>query len=174
MEDPHSWLEQTAMRICNLLHGPPTSRDRLANRLDGAIGQLRVELATHREANAEPEALWTLAVRVQDLVVGSADGPSSLAASMSTAAELVEGRIDAAAANGVRWGSRSMLVATVSHFIEMKSELEVLGSKRSADSIDHEVDALWIRVRVASDSLAPHVPSSVAHNPPDVMGEWWW
>jgi hypothetical protein len=49
-------------------------------------------------------------------VLDSADGLSSLVASMSTAMELLEGRIDAAAANGVRWGSHSMLVATMAHF----------------------------------------------------------
>jgi hypothetical protein len=49
-------------------------------------------------------------------VLGRADGPSSLAASLSVVVELHEGRIDAAAANGVDWGSRSALVATVSHF----------------------------------------------------------
>jgi hypothetical protein len=50
------------------------------------------------------------------LVLGRADGPSYLAASLSMVVELHEGRIDAAAANGVDWGSRSALVATVSHF----------------------------------------------------------
>jgi hypothetical protein len=46
-------------------------------------------------------ALRTLAARVQDLVLGSTDGPSSLAASISVAAELLKGQIDVAAANGV-------------------------------------------------------------------------
>jgi hypothetical protein len=60
-------------------------------------------------------------------VLGSDDGSSSLAASMSMIVELLEGWIDATAANGVRWGSHSALVATVSHFPELKTELEVLG-----------------------------------------------
>jgi hypothetical protein len=47
------------------------------------------------------EALRILAVRVRDLMLGSADVPSSLVASMSVATELFEGRIDVAAANGV-------------------------------------------------------------------------
>jgi hypothetical protein len=38
---------------------------------------------------------------VQGLVLGSADGPSSLAASMSMAVELLEGWIKAVKANGV-------------------------------------------------------------------------
>jgi hypothetical protein len=68
---------------------------------------------------------------------------SSLAASMSTAVELLEGWIDDAAANGVRWGSHSTLVATVSHFPELRSEMELLRSGRNADLTDVEADALW-------------------------------
>jgi hypothetical protein len=86
---------------------------------------------------------------------------------MSVAAELLVGRIDVATANGVPSGSQSALVATVSHF----SQLEVLGCGHSADLTEEEVDALWPRVRVASDSLVLHVPSLVARNPPDSMGE---
>jgi hypothetical protein len=92
-----------------------------------------VELAAWRESDAELEALWTSSARVRDLVLGSADGPSSLVVSMSVAAELLEGRINAAAASGVRWGSCSTLVAVVSHFSELMAELEVLGSRRNAD-----------------------------------------
>jgi hypothetical protein len=98
-------------------------------------------------------------VRVQDLVLGSADGPSSLAASISVATELLKGWIDAAAANGVRWGSRSALVSIESHLPELKTELKVLRSGCSTDLTEDEPDALWIRVHVASDSLVSHVPS---------------
>jgi hypothetical protein len=69
-------------------------------------------------------ALRTSAVRVQDLVLDSTDGPSSLAASMSMAAELLEGQIEAATTNGVSWGSRSVLVTAVLHFPELKAKLE--------------------------------------------------
>jgi hypothetical protein len=61
-----------------------------------------VELATWREVDAELEALRASAAQVQDLVLGGVDGPSSLAASVSTTAELLEDRIDATTANGVR------------------------------------------------------------------------
>jgi hypothetical protein len=64
-------------------------------------------------------------------VLDNVDGPSSLAASLSTEVELLEGRIDAATANGVHWGTRSVLVATLSHFLELKPELELLGSKHN-------------------------------------------
>jgi hypothetical protein len=112
------------MKIYDLLLGTPSGQARLADHLDEATDQLRVELATRREVNAELEALWTLATRVQDLVLGSADGPSSLAASMSMATKLLEGWINPTAANGVYWGSRSMLVAVVTHFQKLKTELE--------------------------------------------------
>jgi hypothetical protein len=110
--------------------------------LDEAARQLRVELATRREVDVELEALWTLATRFWDLVLGSVDGPSSLAASMPTVAELLKGQIDAVAANRVHWGSRSVLVATVSHFLELETELEVLGSGCRADLIEDKADTL--------------------------------
>jgi hypothetical protein len=121
--------------------------------------------------DAELEALWISVARVQDLVLDSTDGPSFLAASMATVAELLEGQIDVASANRVRWGSHSTLVAAVSHFLELKTELEVLGSGHSVDLIEDEADAMWIRMRVASNSLASHVPSSVVYNSPDGAGE---
>jgi hypothetical protein len=95
-------------------------------------------------------ALWTSAAQVQDLVLESIDGPSSLAASLSMVAEQLKGRIDAAATNGVRWGTRSALVAALSHFSSQKSKLELLGSKRNEDLIEDQVDALcpwWMRPR---------------------------
>jgi hypothetical protein len=49
----------------------------------------------------ELEVLWTLAACIRDLVLGNDDGPSSLVASLSMVAELLEGRIDTAATNGV-------------------------------------------------------------------------
>jgi hypothetical protein len=105
------------------------------------------------------------------LLLDNIDGPFSLAASMLKEEELLEGQIDAAAANGVCWGSRSMLVAAVSHFLELKTELEVLGSGRNVDLTEDEVDALWTRVCMALDLLALYVPSSVARNPPNGVKE---
>jgi hypothetical protein len=51
-------------------------------------------------------------------------------------------RIDTTTANRVRWVSRSVLVATVSHFLELKTELKVLGSGRNADLTEYKADAL--------------------------------
>jgi hypothetical protein len=56
------------------------------------------------QADAELEALRTSATRVRDLVLGGTNGPSSRATSMSAIAEQLEGRINAATANGARWG----------------------------------------------------------------------
>jgi hypothetical protein len=67
-----------------------------------------VEQAARRGADAEMEALQTSAVHFQDLVLGGADRPSSLAMSMPVAMELLEGWIDTVAANGVYWGAHSV------------------------------------------------------------------
>jgi hypothetical protein len=61
LEDQSSRLERPAARICDLFLGPPHSRARLGDRLDEAAGHHRVELATPLEADAELEALQTLA-----------------------------------------------------------------------------------------------------------------
>jgi hypothetical protein len=139
MEDPCSWLERPIARIYNLLLGTPPGQARLADQLDEAIGQLRVELAPWWEADVELEALQTSATQVRDLVLGSTNGLSSLATSMSVPVELLEGRIDATAANGACWASHSALVAVVLHF----PELEVLGSRRSADLTEDEAGIFW-------------------------------
>jgi hypothetical protein len=101
-EDQRSRHEQPPARICDLLLGPPPIRAGLADRLGEAARQLRVNLATW--GDAELETLRTLVARVQDLVLGGAGGPSSLAASMSTMVEQLEGQIDNTAANVVHWG----------------------------------------------------------------------
>jgi hypothetical protein len=133
--------------------------------------RLRAEQASRWEADAKLEALWTSATRVWDLVLSNANGLSSLAASMSIATELLEGQIDGATTNKVRWGSRSVLVATVSHLPELETELEELWSGRSEDLTEEEVDAFWTRVCLASDLLGSHVPSLVTLNLPDGVGE---
>jgi hypothetical protein len=99
LEERRSRLERPGVRIYDLLLGPPSGRARLAR-------QLGAELAAQREVDAELEALWTLVVRVRDLVLDWADGPSSLAVSLSMVVELLEGWVDATAANEVRWVTR--------------------------------------------------------------------
>jgi hypothetical protein len=53
-------------------------------------------------------------------------------------------------------GSRSTLVAAVSHFSELMTELEVHGSRRSIDFTKDKADALWIQVRTTLDLLVSH------------------
>jgi hypothetical protein len=72
---------------------------------------------------------------------------------MSVVAGLLGNQIDAVAANGVHWGSRSALVVAVSHFLELDADLEVLGSGHCVGLVDDEVDALWSHVRAALDSF---------------------
>jgi hypothetical protein len=67
-------------------------------------------------------------------VLDGANESSSLVVSLSTAA----------AANGVRWETRSVLVAALSHFSELETKLELLRSGRNTDLMEDQVDALWI------------------------------
>jgi hypothetical protein len=64
-----------------------------------------------------------------------------------------------------------VLVATLSHFPEFETELELLQSGRNADLTEDQVDALWTQARQASESLASFIPSLVACGSPDSMGE---
>jgi hypothetical protein len=82
------------------------------------------------------------------------------------AIELLEGQVKAAAANGVPWGTQSALVAALSYFPGQ----ELLRSRHNMDLTEDQEDALWAWVHVASDSLASHVPPSVARSPPDGTG----
>jgi hypothetical protein len=45
--------------------------------------------------------MWTSVAWVQEFMLGRANWPSSLVASLSIAAELLEGQVDATTANGV-------------------------------------------------------------------------
>jgi hypothetical protein len=64
-----------------------------------------------------------------------------------------------------------VLVAALSHFPELETELELLMSGRNADLIGDQAYALWTWVHAASDLLASHVSPSVARSPPDSVGE---
>jgi hypothetical protein len=166
-----SLLEQTGTRICDLLLGLPLGQARWADRLAEATGRLRAEIVARRVVDAELAALWTLAVQVRDMVLDNIDEPSSLAACLSMEVELLEGRIETMAAIGVRWGTKFALVATLSHFLEMKIDLELLGSGHNDDLREDQADGLWSQMLAALDSLASCVPSSVTRNPPDSVGE---
>jgi hypothetical protein len=68
-------------------------------------------------------------------------------------------------------GTRLALVTTLSHFLELEAELELLRSERNVGLTEDWVDALWILARLASDLLASHILPSVAHDPLDGAGE---
>jgi hypothetical protein len=53
----------------------------------------------------------------------------------------------------------------MSHFPELKPELELLESGHNVDLTEDEADALWTQVRTASDSLVLYVLSPVARRP---------
>jgi hypothetical protein len=117
--------------------------------------------------NDELEALHASVALVQDSVLGDTGRSSSLAVSLAKVAEKVENRINRVVANGVRWRTRSALVAVLAYFPELEPELELLGSGRDTHLNDDWVDALRPLVSVASDSLASVVPSSLARDPLD-------
>jgi hypothetical protein len=58
----------------------------------------------HREEIVELRALQSSATRVRDLVLKGSHKTSPLVASLSSATDLIEGLIDAAATNGGHWG----------------------------------------------------------------------
>jgi hypothetical protein len=76
------------------------------------------------------------------LLLDGADGLSSLAASLSMVAKLHEGCIDATAANEVHCGTRSVLVSTLSPFLELEIKLEMLGSGHDVGLMEDRVRAL--------------------------------
>jgi hypothetical protein len=84
----------------------------------------------------ELEALHASVTCVRDLVLDGIDGPSSLATSLSSVAELLEGRIDAAAATGVHCGIQLALFAALSHFSELGTKLVLLGSGCNTDLME--------------------------------------
>jgi hypothetical protein len=61
---------------------------------------------------------------------------------MSTTVELLESQVIPAATNGVCQGTHSVLAAALSHFLELKSELELLGSERNMSLTVDQVDVV--------------------------------
>jgi hypothetical protein len=61
--------------------------------------------------------------------------------------------------------------AAMPQFLELKSELVLLGSGCNVDLTEDQADTLCTRVRATSDSLASYVPPSVTRSPPDGIGE---
>jgi hypothetical protein len=57
--------------------------------------------------------------------------------------ELIEGHVDAVATKGVPWRTQSALTVTLSHFPELETGLELLGSRRNTDLTESLLDALW-------------------------------
>jgi hypothetical protein len=65
-------------------------------------------------------------------VLDNVNRSSSLVASLYKGAELLMGRADIMANNGVHWGTQSALVASLLHFSELETELELLGFGHNA------------------------------------------
>jgi hypothetical protein len=89
----------------------------------------------HQEVVIELRALRSSATWVWELVLKESDEASSLLVSLSSAADLIEGRVDAVAANEVRWGARLALTAALMHFPKLDPELELLGCPLDANTL---------------------------------------
>jgi hypothetical protein len=87
-----------------------------------------------------------------------------MTAALSSTVYVIEGHVDAAAANGVHWGSQFALTTILSHFYKLKLELELLGSVYNTDLMKDEMDVFRTRAHWASESLSSRVPPSVARN----------
>jgi hypothetical protein len=84
---------------------------------------------------------------------------------------LIEGHVDAAAADRVHWGGRLALIAILSHYFELELELELLGSRYNVDLTKDEMEIFLTRTCRALGSTSSRVPLSVAHSPPNGAGE---
>jgi hypothetical protein len=76
------------------------------------------------------------------MVLDNADGSSSQVVSLSTVAKLPKGWVDATTANKVHWGTRSVVVAILSHFPKLEGELKLLRSGRNTVLTEDRADAL--------------------------------
>jgi hypothetical protein len=87
-------LDTSSSRICGPVLGLANDRFNLAILLQEATGRLQAMQDEHH-------ALSNSVARVWDLVLKRSGEASSLAMSLSSMADLIEGRVDVAAASGV-------------------------------------------------------------------------
>jgi hypothetical protein len=72
---------------------------------------------------------------------------SSLAMSLSSPIDLIEGCVDATATNRVHWGAPLALAAALSHIPGLDLKLELLGSRYNVDLMEGQLDAFWAWTR---------------------------
>jgi hypothetical protein len=95
----------------------------------------------------------------------------SLAALLSSTADLIGGHVDDVAANGVHSGAWMVLITALSHFPKLVTELDRLGSRHNTNLTEGQLDALWTQKRWASESLVLSIPPSVSCDSPEDTGE---
>jgi hypothetical protein len=96
---------------------------------------------------------------------------SSLPVSLSSATDLIEGRVNATATNKVHGGGGGLALTTaLSHFPELEPEVELLGYGCNADLTKGQLDAHWTQTHQASESLSLRIPPSLVCNSPDGTG----
>jgi hypothetical protein len=67
-------------------------------------------------------------------------------------------------------GERLSLTTVLSHFPELKLELDLLRSVYNTDLTKGEMEVFWTWTRWASESLSSRAPPSVTRSPPDGVG----
>jgi hypothetical protein len=103
-------------------------------------------------------------------VLERSDETPSLVGVLSSTVKQIEGRIDAAATNGIHWGVTGIDCCLVT-LPQLDFKLELLGSRYNVDPTKDEMEALWTRTRRALESLSSGVPPSVARGSPDSAEE---
>jgi hypothetical protein len=68
-------------------------------------------------------------------------------------------------------GAWLVLITALSHFPELVTELDRLGSRRNANLTEGQSDALWTQKHWASESLVLSIPLSVSRDSPEDTGE---
>jgi hypothetical protein len=94
-------LENFGLTVCNLILGPADDQVQPIVYQEEAIGRLQAMQEEHQEVVIKLRAQGSSTTWVQDLVLKGSDGASSLAASLSSAVDLIEGRINTVATNRV-------------------------------------------------------------------------
>jgi hypothetical protein len=83
----------------------------------------------------------------------------------------IEGRVDAAAINGVDWGAWLALTTILSHFPELESDFKLLGSRYDADLMKDEMEIFYTQTHRPSGSLSWRVPPLATRSQPNDVGE---
>jgi hypothetical protein len=89
-------LETSGLRVCDFILGPTDGRVHLVTHLEDVVGQVQAMQDQH-------QALRNSVARIRAVVLERFSVTPSLAVALSPTTDLIEGHIDAVAANGAHW-----------------------------------------------------------------------